>query len=141
MGEDSTAGSPTLDPFSTSPRAASGSPIGRDEVNLLEDRFDALSTSPGVKIDEGAESRPYLNELATTQVGPDISEALDLVSNESPSGSTSPAVKSPNVIEVELTPGDGKPREVVVPIHVTLEPGADEAEFRLSLHIKVRRSK
>ncbi len=141
MGGDAGAGSPSQDPFSTSPRAVTNSPFGKDEVDLLEGRFDALSTSPGVKIGEGVESRPYLDELATTQIGPDISEALDLVSNESIAGSTSPEVKSPNVIEVEVSSGDAKPRQVVVPIHVTLDPGAEEAEFRVALHIKVRRKK
>ncbi len=128
------------DPFSTSPRAASNPPLAKEEVDPLEGRFDVLSTSPGIQIDEAVENRPYLDELARTQVAPDIGEVLDLATSEPVSDPTS-EVKSVEVIEVEVSPEDSDPRQVVVPIHVTMDPDAEEAELHVALFIKIRRGK
>ena len=128
------------DPFSTSPRATSNPTLGKDEVDLLEGRVDVLTTCPGVPIAESVEKRPYLDELARTQVAPDIGAELDLATAESVSEPTS-EVKSVEVIEVEVSPEDSDPRQVVVPIHVTMDPDAEEAELHVALFIKIRRGK
>jgi hypothetical protein len=48
---------------------------------------------------------------------------------------TSPALE----VRIDALPGSGEPQRVVVPVRLSIDPDATEAEFNLTLNIKIKR--
>ncbi|MFQ6049275.1 MAG: hypothetical protein ACE5K7_07925 [Phycisphaerae bacterium] len=126
----------------TSPGATRGVPLGEEEVTLLEDRFDALSAGTQAPEASTGPRDPALDELARTQIATDLEDVLDLGGEAPPTKeSTSPAVSRPQVIEVEARPGRSEPHQAVVPVHLSIDPKAEEVELLITLRVKIRRQK
>ena len=46
---------------------------------------------------------------------------------------------SPNVFEIDTRAETTQPRDVVVPVRLTIDPNQEEMELNIKLHIKIRR--
>jgi hypothetical protein len=117
------------------PFAPEESPLGQEEVDLLEDRFSQLSASP--EIAQG----PSLDDMARTQIANDIEGVLELSTPEIKKEITSPEVNVPEIVEIEAQAGVAGAHEVEVPVRLSLSPDADEVELKVTLVIKINRQK
>jgi signal recognition particle receptor subunit beta len=128
----------TGDPFAENPLLADGSllesdqsPLGQEEVALLEDRFSQLGTAPG--IDAGSS----LDDLARTQIENDIDSVLEPSTPElKKKETTSPEVHLPKSLEVDVPPDA---HEVDVPIQLSVSPDAEEVDVTITLRLKINR--
>jgi hypothetical protein len=124
----------TGDPFVENPLMADRpllgseeSPLGQDEVDLLEDRFSQLETSP---------AGPSLGELAQTQIANEIDSVLESSTPEIKKETTSPEVRAPESVVVEAK---AETHEVDVPIQLSISPDAGEVDVKITLHLRINR--
>jgi hypothetical protein len=109
------------------------SPLGQDEVDLLEDRFSQLDTAAGV------EAGPSLDDLAQTQISNDIDSVLESSTPEIKKEKTSPEVRLPKTLEVEARTNATEAHEVDVPIQLSVSPDAEEVDVKITLRLKINR--
>ena len=124
----------------TSPAEEKVSAFCSEEAQLLlPGRIELAAVEPRLAASRYETEAPAgCSKALAEQVG--IGAAARLANAEAVSEPTS-EVKSVEVIEVEVSPEDSDPRQVVVPIHVTMDPDAEEAELHVALFIKIRRAK
>jgi signal recognition particle receptor subunit beta len=125
------------DPFVENPLMAdrpslgsSESPLGQDEVELLEDRFSQLDTS--------RDASTSLDDLAQTQIANEIDSVLESSTPEIKKETTSPEVRAPESVVVDAK---AETHEVDVPIQLSISPDAGEVDVKITLHLKINRKK
>jgi hypothetical protein len=100
-------------------------------VDILEDRFDALSAQS-----EGVKGSPLV-DLAATQLANDVGGVRP---GRASKESTSPEIEAPSVhVEVDAQGDTEQPQNVVVPVHISIGPDAEEIRLNVRLQIKVNR--
>jgi signal recognition particle receptor subunit beta len=140
-GESSTPAAPTEDDesfvlsplMSDEPSRPEESPLGPDELDLLEDRFSSLDTSPGL------EPRPSIDEMARTQIADDIESMLEGSTPEIKKENTSPEVRVPESVEVETEAEVAEAHGIEVPIQLSISPDAEEIDVKITLHLRINR--
>lgn len=118
-------------PFSAPPLQDNDTSPGKAEVDLVEERIDAIS----------ANQKPPpvspIDDLARTQLSSNVDNLLFEPKDKE---STSPALRSSSAhVEVGPERKAGKTKQVVVPVHLSIAPDTDEVEIEVTLEIKINR--
>jgi len=106
--------------------------VEENEINLM---VDGLGTDEQVL--------PRRNDVTTAPAGParpdigfhELELELEAVVLPSHATGTSPGLE----VRIDALPGSGEPQRVVVPVRLSIDPDATEAEFNLTLSIKIKR--
>jgi hypothetical protein len=128
------------DPFIENPLLADEpfqgeSPLSREAVDLLEDRFSSLG-NPSV-----IEEPPNMDALARTQIATEIEKELESSTPEIKKETTSPRVEVPEGVELETRVELDGSHDVDVPIRLSVSPDTEEVDLKVTLRIKISRKK
>ncbi len=118
-------------PLSAPPRQDSDTSPGKADVDPVGERFDAISAN------RDPVRTPPIDDLARTKLSSNVD---NLLYGSKEKESTSPDLRNSSAhVDVGPRRQDGKPKHVVVPVHLSIAPDTEEVEIEVTLEIKIKR--